>query len=569
MKYLRNIVAGAAVGLLAFPAVAGTFSGVISNQDGEPMHGVMVRVSNDSSYISESVYSNPQGVFTLETVLVGKLDVRLRTPYFRDQILSVELSSNGSVEKNLQMTAMETDQEISDSLPAGYHYGNLPFETGEGAVFNRYQFQRDCLSCHQLGNEYTRSPKPAAYWLATIIRMHRYMGGYFDGELRERRAEILSAGFDGAPLSVRPEFPVDARISDAKITEYRLDRGNPHDTIIHPDTGVMFSADQGGSFVTVTDPMTGESTYLEQKGELNKFYVPGTNKKEVEVFSETVRNTPHSLALGKDGKYYITNSAANTIGVLDPQTLKFDPSYVIGAGVNYPHTIRVDDEGIVWFTISGAEHLGRLDPKTGDMKVLALGDAKSGGVSRGTWPYGIDINPTDGSVWYSRLFADEIGRIDPDTLEITRFKSPMRGPRRMAFDDSGVLWVTGYSEGTLAAVTPTREGNKVTIESKVWDMPEFAKGYRPAPYALGVHPDTQEIWVNENMTDRMYRFIPFEERWVVYPTPLRGSYSRDIDFAPDGKACASNNPYPLRSLEYGTSEIFCIELMSDKKLAAN
>ncbi len=567
----RNIIAGIVAMILttiAAPIMAGTLSGIIKNTQDQPMHGVLVRVSSDSSHIAESVYSDASGRYELDTVLYGDLDVRLRTPYYRDLTFDIELGTNGAMRKDLTMVPMESDQEISDSLPAGYHFGSLPFESGEGEVFNRYQFQRDCLSCHQLGNELTRVPRTPESWHQTIIRMHRYMGGKFDQALRERRSVILSTGFDGKPISVRPTFPIDAQISRARITEYRLDQGNPHDTIIHPETGMMYSADQGASHMAVTNPSTGTSEYISQYGPRNQFYVPGTGKKEVETFSRRTRNSPHSLALGLDGKYYVTNSGSNTIGVFDPKTNQWEPSYVIGGGINYPHTIRVDKEGIAWYTISGAEHLGRTDPKTGESIVIPLGDAVAGGVSYGTWPYGIDIHPTDGSIWYSRLFADEIGRIDPRTFEVTRFKTPMRGPRRMHFDAEGVLWVTGYAEGQLASIRPRTIDGKTTIESKIYDMPEFAAGYRPAPYALGVHPRTQEIWVNENMTDRLYRFIPSDERWVVYPVPLRGTYTRDFDFSPDGKACAANNPAPLAALEGAVSQIVCIELTDQDRVGS-
>ena len=93
----------------------------------------------------------------------------------------------------------------------------------------------------------------------------------------------------------------------------------------------------------------------------------------------------------------------------------------------------------------------------------------------------------------------------------------------------------------------------------VYTMPEFARGYRPAPYALGVHPETQEIWVNENMTDRIYRFLPEEERWIVYPVPLRGTYTRDMTFTAEGHVCTSNNPLPPAALEGGVLELICID----------
>ena len=163
------------------------------------------------------------------------------------------------------------------------------------------------------------------------------------------------------------------------------------------------------------------------------------------------------------------------------------------------------------------------------------------------------MNPVDGSIWYGRLFADKIGRINPDTLDITEYDSPVSGPRRMHFDKKGVLWVTGYSEGNLARIEPRG------FISKVYALPEFAPGFRPAPYALGVHPDTQDIWINENMTDRIYRFIPAEERFVVYPVPLSGTYTRDMTFTAEGRVCTSNNPIPPPALEGGVLEILCID----------
>ena len=218
---------------------------------------------------------------------------------------------------------------------------------------------------------------------------------------------------------------------------------------------------------------------------------------------------------------------------------------------------------MVWFTLAGSEKVGRLDPKNGNFTIIDLPEVVPGGISGGTQPYGIDINPRDNSMWYGRLFGDKIGRVDPDTLEVTEYDSPVRGPRRMHFDKKGILWVTGYSEGELARIEP--DG----FVSKVYAMPEFAPGYRPAPYALGVHPETQDIWINENMTDRIYRFIPAEERFIVYPIPLRGTYTRDMTFTDDGQICASNNPLPPAALEGGVLEIICIDMNYDAKEQAS
>ena len=545
------MVAVAVAATMALPAAAGTLTGVVKTEKGKAIEGVLVRLTDDVSGVSESVYTKPDGTFTLATSLEGTLNLRLRTPYYRDTNVTVVMTSDARQHEELVMLAMTGDKEISESLPAAYHFGNLPYEAGDDALFNRYQFQRDCLTCHQMGNPLTRVPRSPEGWVGTIERMHRYLGN-FDAELRDQRSEILSAGFDGKPLSVRPQFPLDKSLSQTKIIEYRMEKGIvPHDAAINPDDGLIYTVDQAADHMAITDPETGQTEYVSQSGGGMIYRIYGSVAGEIAVFNG--RNGPHSMSLGPDGKYYVTNTGTNSIGVFNPKTKAWEPSFKIGGNAIYPHTIRFDGEGVVWYTLAGSEQVGNLDPKTGEIQLVDLPKVKPGGIAGGTTPYGIDVDPLTGMIWYSRLFGDKIGSIDPDTLEVTEYDSPVRGPRRMRFDDEGILWVTGYSEGTLARVEP-RE-----YITKVYKMPEFAEGYRPAPYSLGVNPITQDIWVNENMTDRIYRFIPDEERWIVYPIPLSGTYTRDVDFTADGKACMSNNPVPAAALEGGVLQVLCID----------
>lgn len=557
MKSIKSISALMLAVTIAIPVYAGTLTGMVKDDTGKAMQGVMIRITDDASGVSESVYTNRDGRYELATGLQGSLKLRARSPYFKDTMSTVELGGNAQTEENLVMHPMTSDKEISDSLPAAYHFGGLPFESGDDAHFNRYQFQRDCLSCHQIGNAFTRLPRTAESWAVTIQRMHRMVGN-FDAELRDERSVILSKGFDGKPIMVRPEFPLDEALDHAKIYEFALTKAYvPHDSIVHPTNGLIYTVDQGLDHMVVTDPATGQSQYILQAGgEAMTFHEDNPNEgSNVGLFNPTDRHGPHSLDLSSDGKYYVTNTGSTSIGVFDPATNEWLSSYKIPreTGAVYPHTIRVDAKGIVWFTLAGSEKVGRLDPDSGKFTILDLPYAVAGGISGGTQPYGIDINPIDDSMWYGRLFGDKIGRVDPVTLEIVEYDSPVRGPRRMHFDKAGILWVTGYSEGELARIEVGE------FKSTVYDMPEFAEGFRPAPYALGVHPITQDIWLNENMTDRIYRFIPSEERFIVYPVPLAGTYTRDMTFTPDGKICLSNNPIPPPALEGGVLEIICLD----------
>jgi len=549
---MKHSIAMFLIALSSGSVYAGTLSGTVKNTEGAPQAGVIVRITESAGgQNSEMVYSDAQGHFKLQTTLQGKLNVRLRAPYYQDVQESIDLKSSASLTRQYTLKSMTAAQEISDSLPAAYHFGKLPFDTTEGSVLTRANFQRDCLMCHPLGNALTRHPRTPEGWAPTLERMHRYMGN-MDPELRARRAKILSAGFDGKPLTVRPVFPVDPLIFTAKVFEYSMPQSiQPHDAAVSPDDGFVYTADQGANLLSVTNLETRETKYYPHPAQDAKSLMPG-------AMGASILHGPHSLDLGPDGKWYTTNSFSVRIGVFNPKTMAWEQSIPIGGRAAYPHTIRFDKEGIAWYSLAQSEQMGRFDPKTNQVTLIDLPLAHSTGTPPITVPYGVDVDPTDGTVWYTRYFADKIGRINPKTMEVKEYDSPIKGPRRFRFDKQGALWITGYSDGILARLQPNEFKASVGFTAELYPLPEFAPGYKAAPYALGVSPVTQDIWINENMTDRTFRFLPKEKRFVVYPMPLRSTYSRDFSFTKDGKACTTNNPAPPAALEGGVQEMFCI-----------
>jgi streptogramin lyase len=103
------------------------------------------------------------------------------------------------------------------------------------------------------------------------------------------------------------------------------------------------------------------------------------------------------------------------------------------------------------------------------------------------FPYGIDVNPVDGSIWYAKLYANKIGRLDPKTLEVTEYDTPMRGPRRPRFDADGIFWIPSFDEGDLMRFDPK------TAEFKTYKIPGVAAGEYETPYALNVWKPTGEV----------------------------------------------------------------------------
>ena len=124
-----NLSFAAFLFLVSNVAVAGSLHGIVSDNSGQALEGVMIRLTDPVSGMSESVFSNGSGEYVLTTELHGELTLRLRTPYHRDFSTTVNMVDGASIYRELSMEVMTDEVEISNSLPAAYHFGSLDFET--------------------------------------------------------------------------------------------------------------------------------------------------------------------------------------------------------------------------------------------------------------------------------------------------------------------------------------------------------------------------------------------------------------------------------------------------------
>jgi streptogramin lyase len=531
---------------------ATSLTGKVNDSQGAPLAGVMVRVSDEKSGLADSTFTNGKGEYRLPTKLAGPLQLRFRLPYYTDIAQSMTLDAATPQVRSTVMAKMTSASVISDSLPSAYHFDKLSFDAAPDAMFSRANFQRDCAGCHAFGSIVTGNKRSLADWTAVVASMQANMGNP-DPALIAARAARIAAGFDGAPVTSRPVFPIGAELGDALIHEIALPNiAFPHDADLSRDDGLLYTVDRFGSQMVITNLGDGKSVTVEQPP--SKRPSSGGNS----YVTRSAEPGPHSLVQGKTGLWYTTNSSSDEIGVFDPKTRKWKDSFVLPEPARYPHTIRMAPDGLIWFTLAASQQVGRLDPVSGAIKLISLPPAKVLGGAGGASVYGIDVSPVDGRIWYARLWGDRIGAIDPKTLAVTEFASPVKGPRRLRFDAGGALWLTGYSEGMIARI------DTKTMHSDVYPMPEFAPGARPAPYALAVHPQTQEIWINETSTDRVYRFLPKEKRFIVYPMPLHGSFTRDFTFTKQGWACTTNSPILNAALEGGVTGVICFDVNGAK-----
>jgi streptogramin lyase len=553
-----KLLTGLVLAIFAIQAQAGLVHGSVNDTDGKPVAGAMITLTSQRG-VGESVYSDAKGSYRLDTDLAGDLDLRIRKRYYRDDSRELQLGSAAKMEIEVNLVPITDPQELSDAHPSLSHFSMIEFDEDESALFSRGNFARDCLTCHSLGNSFTRNPRPAEFWVPSVQRMHGYLASA-DEQPIKARSKILAEAFNGRLATSRPEIPVDPLLVGATVHQWRLDGTVvPHDAEYSDANGLVYSSDMFAGEVLETNLETGETLHFALPADGEPAGGTFTSMGLAAPYGLTVSRAPHSLVIAPDGMIYLTDSIGAAVTAFDPATRKFE-NFEVEDGALYPHTVRMDQKGIVWFSIAFSNQVGRFDPKTKSMKVITLPESPSLSIPGTSIPYGVAVNPNDGGIWYTKLASDKIGRIDPVTLAVKEYDSPVRGPRRQRFDAAGNLWVAGFSDGAVAKI------DVANWKAKIYELPVYAKGEIPAPYALAINPVTQDVWINDTMMDVVWRFLADEERFVAYPMPLRGTYTRDFTFTDKGWACTSNNPIPAAALEGGIPELICID-PGDGKIA--
>ena len=357
-----------------------------------------------------------------------------------------------------------------------------------------------------------------------------------------------------------------------------------HDAFVAQDQ-LLYGTDEGHDLLWVLDRTSGR---------IEKYPLPDIDLPRGGIFSGinlpigvfSGKHGPHSMAQTSDGRIWITNALSSTLMSFDPRSKQFK-TYPIGNDALYPHTIRVDQNDVVWFTIAASNQIGRFDPKDRDddgdppacerLHSLDERDAvpdtdahrqlvplskrstylssthRFFGSSVLPFPYGIDVNPKDGSIFSTKLYASKIGRIDPKTLNVTEWDTPMLGPRRPRFDAGGILWIPAFDEGGLMRFDPIKQ----TFESFV--IPSIGEGEYETPYALNVDRRSGDVWMSANNSDRVLRFSPSTRSFLSYPSPTRVTVLRDFSFTSDGAVCSSSSNLPSYAIEDHRPSFICIE----------
>lgn len=559
-----------------------SLQGAVRGINGAPVHGVMVSASSGKGGYRVTDYTDGNGVFQMRAKLDGAVSLRFRAHGYEDfeRVVPAGVIIVGGMTIDLKPLATADDK--SEALAASSHAAHLKI-ADEGL---RSAFVSQCHFCHQIGNSYTRAPREVETWTEIVDRMDGYLVMLTDAQKTAIR-DLLSNTFTGNPVAAPDRPEKQNNLARARIEEWEAGDGKSfiHDADVGHD-GRLYGVDEGHDVLWILDRTTGSvekvafpPSDLPVGGHFSGLALP------IGIF--TGKHGPHSLAQGKDGRFWITNALSSTLMSYHPETKAFE-SYAMGGDALYAHTIRIDQKGRVWFTLAASNQVARFVPDTKSFTVinlpsngfvrlvsdlylplilrvsawfprsnlhLSLSHHKWFGIGKDAlaMPYGIDIHPTDGSVWYAKLYANRIGRINPETLEITEWETPLKGPRRPRFDGNGTFWIPSFEDSALMAFDTASKA------FRSFKLPLLAKGEYETPYALNVDRKTGHVWVTSNQSDRVFRFDPKAEKFTTYPLPTRVSFLRDLVFTEDGKVCSSQSNLPAFAIEGGVPSFICID----------
>ena len=483
---------------------------------GSPLAAVMVTAFDDARLESVSVFSQEDGRYAFPPLRPGTWRVRARRIGWEDVLREpVTLVKHRVATESFSMTiAADTNALQPATAFLARILAQLPDATTRG------DFTLSCGNCHQIGGPRFVGPRILDEWEEDVGRMLTFLPPYH----AETRPLVLPAILAAVgPDANLPQLPLPAPASGdalrSVVYEYGLgdasSRPGCHDLELGTD-GILY-ADSGIRWI---DPRTGERGAF------------------------PMVSSGHSIERAPDGTMWITQTDTDTLTHLDPKTGQFTyhPLPKIGDDQgSYPHTLRFAPDGKIWFTVTKSNHLARFDPTTGEFRYwrLPTADPAETGLSIPV-PYGCDVAP-DGTIWWTQLFGQRVGRFDPVTETLTAWRPPFYGPRRGHVDQDGIVWVPGYGTGVLGRFDPTIE------RWKEYALPTGvpgAFGTSELPYALNANRSNGEVWVTGSNSDTLIRFRPSSEEFAVFPMPTRGSFTREIEFDPDDNAwtCTSNEP---------------------------
>ncbi|HEX2226254.1 MAG TPA: cytochrome C [Candidatus Binatia bacterium] len=174
-------------------------------------------------------------------------------------------------------------------------------------------------------------------------------------------------------------------------------------------------------------------------------------------------------------------------------------------------------DGSIWYAGQYGNLVGRINPQTSEITEYTLPEK--------ALPHSVTPD-REGNIWYTGNGNGTIGKLDPRTGMITEYKMPdpeARDPHTAIFDEKGTLWFTLQQSNMVGRLLPT------TGEVKLAKMPRA----KSRPYGIKLSSEG-DLWVACNGSNCLYKIDPQTMAVREYPLPDPKTTVRRLDIASDG-----------------------------------
>ena len=237
-----------------------------------------------------------------------------------------------------------------------------------------------------------------------------------------------------------------------------------------------------------------------------------------------------------------------------------------------PHDPLATPDGAIWYTGMFANVLGRIDPGSGSIREYPLKTPGSG-------PHGLTADK-NGQIWFTANQKGYIGKLDPVTGAVTEYPLPegTRDPHTPLFDRNGILWFSVQGANMVGRLDPKTGEAKVAAYPQARSNPYgmvFDSSGAPVICEFGgprisrIDPETMAIkeWTLPNPDSRPRRIAITSGDIVWYADYSRGYLGR-LDLK-SGEVKEWPSPGGPKSQPYGITSLNGVIWYSESAVRPN
>lgn len=222
----------------------------------------------------------------------------------------------------------------------------------------------------------------------------------------------------------------------------------------------------------------------------------------------------------------VYDNGTRRVWVLEGDSLGFYDSTnnAVTSALNFPPNsdaeyMAIDNDHRLWITLSGTDQIAefQIDHKPHYYNITD----SCAQTTLGCGPWGISIDPTDGSIWFAEAFAGRIGHLVPNgtgaPCPCTYYTPPptmnLYGLVQTVVSRNEMVWFTIHEGNEFGSFDPS---------NGEWTLLPTGYCTEGCPFSLpnAISIDSQgEIWFSEHIAGRIGRYNPDNGILVEYTIP--------------------------------------------------